>query len=205
MLTERIIETLESMDISVSSMNEQDGNFYCELEFYSPAGEDFIFTVWFDGTPEDFVEQFAAYEEDFDPDEHAAGWIEGRGTNGIPNSIAALIKDAENIKEILEETAAKLQNLDVEPSHDPDEWTNDMIEEVERLNDNTPEGIIRDADTILTDYIDNDDREFPGFAQDIFNIWRDTTDKSAFRKLFYEFTGVEFDEYLMECCQNITR
>lgn len=114
MLTERIIETLESMDISVSSIDEQGEEFYCELEFYSPAGEDFIFTVWFDGTPEDFAEQFAANAEEFDPDEHAAEWVGGRGTRGIPANVRELIDDAEAIKEILMETAERLKNPESE-------------------------------------------------------------------------------------------
>ena len=84
-------------------------------------------------------------------------------------------------------------------------WTEDMIKEVETLNDNVPDGQIVDADTILVDLIQENDFEFSGFAQDIFNIWKESTDKKAVEQMFYEFTGMEFDRYLMKCQSDITR
>lgn len=80
-----------------------------------------------------------------------------------------------------------------------------MIEQVEELNDNTPDGIIVDADTILVDLIRNCDYEFSGFAQDIFNIWKNSSDKTAVARMFYEFTGVEFEDYLEKCLEEISR
>ena len=83
--------------------------------------------------------------------------------------------------------------------------TEKMIKEVETLNDNTPDGIIVDADTILVDLIEDCDNEFTGFAQDVFNIWKGSVDKAAVEQMFYEFTGVEFIDYLMKCKEEITR
>lgn len=80
-----------------------------------------------------------------------------------------------------------------------------MIKEVESLNANTPEGCIVDSDTILVDLIENSDFEFNGFSQDIFNIWKESKDKSAVEQMFYEFTGVEFVEYLEKCKSEISR
>ncbi len=83
-------------------------------------------------------------------------------------------------------------------------WAEDMIKEVEKLNDNTPDGKIVDADTILVDLIQKNDFEFSGIAQDIFNIWKGSSDKKAVEQMFYEFTGMEFDRYLMKCKDEIT-
>lgn len=80
-----------------------------------------------------------------------------------------------------------------------------MIKEVESLNANTPEGCIVDSDTILGDLIENSDFEFNGFSQDIFNIWKESKDKSAVEQMFYGFTGVEFVEYLEKCKSEISR
>lgn len=79
------------------------------------------------------------------------------------------------------------------------------IKEIEKLQENTPEGRIVDADTILVDYISVCDYEFPGFAQDIFNIWKKSKDKKAVEEMFYEFTDTDFETYLDECIYKISR
>lgn len=81
----------------------------------------------------------------------------------------------------------------------------DMVEQVEKLNDNTPDGYIINADTILVDLIEKCDYEFSGFAQDIFNIWSISNDKKSVEQMFYEFTGVEFEDYLEMCLEQISR
>lgn len=86
-----------------------------------------------------------------------------------------------------------------------EDWILDMIDEVEKLNSNTPDGQIIDSDTILVDLIENNDFEFSGFSQDIFNIYKESKDKDTVKKMFYEFTGIEFDEYLAKCQKEISR
>lgn len=84
-------------------------------------------------------------------------------------------------------------------------WIEDIIIEVENLNYNTPDGQVIDADTILVDLIEENYYGFSGFAQDIFNIWRESTDKDSVEKMFYEFTNMEFVDFLMKCKNEITR
>lgn len=79
--------------------------------------------------------------------------------------------------------------------------TANLLSQVEKLHN----GVIIDADTILTDLIDARKYRFPGLAQDIFNIWKASQDKQAVEQMFFELTLVEFDEYLRRCMDEITR
>lgn len=81
---------------------------YATLEFNSPLGEDFIFSVWFDGTPTDFVDMFEEYVDGFNPDEHAAELIRNMGKYGVPTSVRDLIDDAEAIYDRLDYVSAEL-------------------------------------------------------------------------------------------------
>lgn len=81
----------------------------------------------------------------------------------------------------------------------------ELIRKVECLNNDAPYGVIRDADTILKDILDEQDFEITGIAQDIFNIYKKSTDKTSVKEMFFEFTGVDFDEYLNKCIKEITR
>ena len=80
-----------------------------------------------------------------------------------------------------------------------------LLKYVEELNTNTPAGQIVDADTILKDIMDEQDFEISGMAQDIFNIYQKSSDKQAVKEMFFEFTGMEFDQYLMKCIREIKR
>lgn len=84
---------------------------FAECETWSPAGEDLVVTIWYDGTGRDFIKNFREYADDFDPDEHAEIWANSRGRNGVPNSIRELIDDADAIKEMLDDMATQLEAL----------------------------------------------------------------------------------------------
>lgn len=81
----------------------------------------------------------------------------------------------------------------------------DMIERIVDLNKNTPDGTVIDSDTILLDLVESCDMEIVDLSQDIFDIWKNSTDKEAVEKLFYTFTDVEFIEYLERCLAETTR
>ena len=80
-----------------------------------------------------------------------------------------------------------------------------LLKEVEKLNTNAPDGVVVDADTILVDAIQKNDFEITGIAQDIFNIWRNSSDRKAVEQMFFEFTDMEFKDYLEKCKREITR
>ena len=109
-LSKKIKDFLEEEGISLDESFQEDEH-YAEMHFGSDLGEDFVFTIWSDGSEKDFVEKFGEYATDFDPDEHVEMWIPSRGKNGVPSSIRALLKDADAIKERLEDLAEKLAHL----------------------------------------------------------------------------------------------
>ena len=84
---------------------EEDGRTYVDMEKHSPLGQDFGMIV--DFTEENPVDTFMfdleEYYLSFDPEEHAAMWIENRGKNGTPNSIRDLVDDAYEIKDMIQE------------------------------------------------------------------------------------------------------
>lgn len=83
------------------------------------------------------------------------------------------------------------------------------VEKIEYLQSNTPDGVIYDADTILADITEKNVREdgmnYSGLAMDIFSIWKKSRDKKSVEMMFFEFTDMEFLEYLDECLKKITR
>ena len=107
-LMDALIDAAELLDWSVHIYDD-----YIEFEKYSPAGEDFIFTIT--GNDEARVaEQVREYAYDFDPDEHAEMWVESRGKRGVPDSIRTLIDDADAIKEMAFELADALRKAEEE-------------------------------------------------------------------------------------------
>lgn len=114
-LSKRIEELLEKHDFSVcGKINERYKAFNqydIDLETYSPEGENVIVSLIYDGTEEDFINEFRNYAEYFDAEEHAEMWIAGRGTNGVPNSIRTLLEDADWIKSTLQKVAYDLENI----------------------------------------------------------------------------------------------
>ena len=62
-----------------------------------------------------------------------------------------------------------------------------------------------DEDTILVDAIEACDFEMTGIAEDIFNIYEKSTDKKSLEQLFFEFTDIEFSDYLEKCIKRIDK
>lgn len=81
----------------------------------------------------------------------------------------------------------------------------DKIKIIRSLYDNTPDGVVTDADTIFADIMDANDMHETGISTDIFNIWEKSHDRKSVEMMFFEFTGVEFAEYLDSCIEKTTR
>lgn len=74
-----------------------------------------------------------------------------------------------------------------------------LLCEVKEMNQNTPNGQIRDADTILADLVEKCDFEITGLADNLFQIWEISTDKRSIEDMFYLFTDTSFTDYLLNC------
>lgn len=81
-----------------------------ELEKWTPAGEDFIFSI----AGKDIAAEVKEYYEGFDPNEHAKMWVENMGrVDGVPKDIRTLIDDAEAINNMLVELVDALLDMEV--------------------------------------------------------------------------------------------
>ena len=107
----RIVKVAESLDWKCRVYDKYDKEI--ELEKYSPAGEDFIMTISFDPKAPitSFYDNLYDYYNDFDPEEHAAMWINERGKNGVPDSIRVLLDDAESIEDMIRELCFAIAEL----------------------------------------------------------------------------------------------
>ena len=78
---------------------------YVELYQFSPAGEDFGFTV----SESNLIEDVKDYAESFDSEAHAAMWYDAgqSGVRGVP-SLHELVEDADAIQEMLNDLATNL-------------------------------------------------------------------------------------------------
>lgn len=101
-LSNKTIEIVENNGFYLSEITEQGGDFYVEMNQGTPEGEDWWETIWFDGTDESFAEKVKDRANNFDIDEEVEIWIQGRGKNGVPDSIKDLVEDAEWKQEKLE-------------------------------------------------------------------------------------------------------
>lgn len=85
----------------------------------------------------------------------------------------------------------------------------ESVKKALRLYENTPNGYIVDADTILADVITDaaDNSEETGIGSDLLELWLDgtNTERSVIEAVFYNLTGVEFSSYIARCIEETTR
>lgn len=79
-----------------------------EFQAFSPLGEDFVFYV----DKNSLIEDVKDYYLNFDPEEHAVDWYNNRNSvNGVPDSIRALLSDADEIDKMLEKLSDSLLQI----------------------------------------------------------------------------------------------
>ena len=86
-------------------------NFACFEFWTNTAGQDVVVEFDYDGTPEDFVEQFVEYAENYDVDSEVELFVGMRGQHGIPSSVRTIIDDCEEAKETLMDIAESLSRF----------------------------------------------------------------------------------------------
>lgn len=125
-LDEKLLNYLDEHDVKIVGEFDDGAEFSeyeksIDLEFYSDAGEDFVFTVSYTDD-KSFVENFATYTENFDVEDHAELWIDNRGKNGCPETLKELLEDARGIREYLEDLSNGLQDIlkEIEKEQDID-------------------------------------------------------------------------------------
>ena len=104
MISDKFMKILKDNEIQVEIV---ESGKEIELEWFTNLGEDFIVTLNCKDD-ESFLTEFIEYYMNFDPEEHAEMWINIRGTRGVPNSIRALIDDADNIDEFMDKIVHEL-------------------------------------------------------------------------------------------------
>lgn len=80
-----------------------------------------------------------------------------------------------------------------------------MANEVLDLMSKTPNGVIVDGDTILADIMKEADFEVSGTTEELVAIWKSSTDKETFHRLFMLLTGVDFEDFLELAIKGTTR
>ena len=93
----------------------------------------------------------------------------------------------------------------IDKNYNNDSDSEAAVDKAKELTLNTPNGIVRDADTILEDYMDNRETEISGIAEEVFDIYKNTTDKESVKAMFEALVGTSFDDYVKDCIKNTTK
>lgn len=85
-----------------------------DIRQYTPAGEDWGISVFFDGTVEDAINAIIEYAENYDYNDEQGELIAMRGQQGIPDDIETLVEDGKWKQEVLNDLATKLKKINLD-------------------------------------------------------------------------------------------
>ena len=126
-LNENIVRVFENNGFTVGKPEYSNHHReYCiEINQYTNLGEDWWITLWYDGSDEDFIDQFETMVDNFDPDEEAEIFIDMRGKNGVPDSIRDILDDQvwklETLKTTLKELHEEFEEYEDYPDTDDED------------------------------------------------------------------------------------
>lgn len=107
-------QKINDLDFGIYDETFSDGTVGMELSQYTPMGEDWNFSIEYDGSVESFMENLKEFERNFDVDEEAQFFISQMGVSGIPNDAEGLLEDAKWKKKQLEDLVATLEGANLE-------------------------------------------------------------------------------------------
>ena len=106
---DKVVDVCEVLDWSVSTPKENDP--YWEFEKFSPAGEDFYFTVYAKNLVE-LKAELQSYYDYFDREDHVFELLAAKrnGFSGVPD-LDTLVQDSQDIEDMLEELAMEVTKI----------------------------------------------------------------------------------------------
>ena len=105
----KVADVCEALDWRVSTPKENDSCW--EFEKYSPAGEDFCFSIIAKNLAE-LKGELQYYYENFDREDHVYELLEAKrnGFRGVPD-LDTLVEDSQAIEDMLEELAMEVTKI----------------------------------------------------------------------------------------------
>ena len=193
----QVLDTATSMGWSYDEIDYSNNEGGYEFYQYSPAGEDFGFSACYgskelsdDEKGKNLIADIESYYDDYDPEEHAELWIEGRGQNGAPSSIRALLDDADAIDGMLKELSDELTKI----NHPMNEsYRYNWRDDIEDLSDSYNE----ENDQIFYEVAENmvENGDYKGYdvyevMSDIIGLWK-ISKRSRLYKYLLKWYGSE--------------
>lgn len=198
-----IVNKLTFMGVLIDGKEKSEIEFSLFLTLKLHKKSSYKFTIKYNGTQKGFITAFDLYTAAFDVEKCAEELLATRDTRTDgPKSLFEIINYAETVGEALVAINKELQDISDE------RIVRDIIKEVRVLHNDTPNGCIIDADTILADAIESADHRTNGLAEEVFSIWEKSAnndDQKLIERMFELFTDMNFSEYLEKCIKEITR
>ena len=106
---EKVVDVCE--DLGWTVYRDEELSKYWEFEKFSPAGEDFCFTVYAKNLVE-LKAELQSYYDYFDREDHVFGLLEAKrnGFRDVPD-LDTLVQDSQDIEDMLEELAMEVTKI----------------------------------------------------------------------------------------------